>query len=222
MKDFFDAVFYINLDRRTDRRESIEKQAAEIGLTIERVPGIVVADNDPALSHPWHINDNKIQRKLGATRAHLSAVQRARDRGLKDVLILEDDIVFRPNFIEKTKQTYNDVKNLNWHLLYLSGEPNMPVEPVTANLAYIKSGLYGLTAYAVNHTWYDTYLTIDPVTTESIDTRLLNWNYESRHVYLSREMLCHQLDDHFSDIENRVRSSASIHQAAWDRYVTNI
>lgn len=221
MKDFFDAVFYINLDARTDRRSSIEKQAGEIGLVIERVPGIVIADDDPALQHPIHRNDAKIQRKLGCTRAHISAVRRAKERGYRDVLIVEDDIEFRPGFVPKLKQVYAEVQQHDWHLLYLSGEPNCEVQTVSANVAYIRGGFYGTTAYAVNNTWFDRYLAIDPVVTESIDIRLLNMSEDYRRVYLSREMLCHQLDNHYSDVDGQIRSSAHIHQAAWDRYVTN-
>ena len=42
LNEFFEQAFYINLDRRTDRREQFEAEMKSVGLEgwVQRVPGI--------------------------------------------------------------------------------------------------------------------------------------------------------------------------------------
>jgi hypothetical protein len=76
--DYIDHVFYINLDRRTDRRDHIEKTLREYGLDrFERFS---------AISHEFGI--------VGCTKSHQMVYKLAKERGYKNVLIFEDDFEF--------------------------------------------------------------------------------------------------------------------------------
>jgi hypothetical protein len=69
-------MVYINLDKRTDRREEFESEIVKIGLeNIRRFPGIIK-------SHGF----------IGCGYAHAEVVNQS--RGLKNVLIFEDDFTF--------------------------------------------------------------------------------------------------------------------------------
>jgi len=74
---FIDKIIYINLDKRTDRREEIEKQLDEYGISYERFP---------AIYHPFGI--------VGCTQSHQAVLRLAKERGYKRVWILEDDFQF--------------------------------------------------------------------------------------------------------------------------------
>jgi GR25 family glycosyltransferase involved in LPS biosynthesis len=69
-------VLYINLDRRTDRRQHIEAELDRLGL-------MPIAERLPAIPHQFGI--------LGCGRSHLAALRKARESGWERVLILEDD-----------------------------------------------------------------------------------------------------------------------------------
>jgi len=69
--------FYINLDRRPDRKEQIEKEFADKGLDVERFK---------ALEHPYA--------PIGCTASHLAVLILARQRGYESVMIFEDDFEF--------------------------------------------------------------------------------------------------------------------------------
>jgi len=75
-----DRIFYINLDYREDRREEIEGEIQKMGLEekTERFPGIRVVE----------------QGILGCTKSHLAVLKLAKERGYKNILILEDDFEF--------------------------------------------------------------------------------------------------------------------------------
>jgi GR25 family glycosyltransferase involved in LPS biosynthesis len=70
-----DGVFYINLDRRTDRRAEIEEELGRLGLPYERFP---------AIPHPT-------SGIVGCGYSHLAILKMAKERGYRNVLIFEDD-----------------------------------------------------------------------------------------------------------------------------------
>jgi hypothetical protein len=72
-----DKIFYINLDKRFDRRAEIEQELNNMELPYERFPAIY--------------NENGA---IGCGYSHLSVLKLARDRGYKNVLIFEDDFIF--------------------------------------------------------------------------------------------------------------------------------
>jgi len=77
-------VIYINLDHRTDRRNEIESELEEKGLSFERFSAI-----------------KDVSGAIGCCKSHLAVLKKARDHGYKNVLVLEDDFKFlvdRPEF----------------------------------------------------------------------------------------------------------------------------
>ena len=78
MSKYIDKIFYINLNKRTDRRVEIETELNNYGLSYERFEGIE--------THGFGI--------YGCGLSHLTVLKIARDRGYKNVLVLEDDFMF--------------------------------------------------------------------------------------------------------------------------------
>jgi glycosyl transferase family 25 len=72
-----DAVFYINLDKRADRRQEIESVLKEYTIRGERIQAI---EKSPGI--------------VGCGYSHLKALKLAKERGYTNVLILEDDFEF--------------------------------------------------------------------------------------------------------------------------------
>jgi len=70
-------AFYINLDRRTDRRTEIEKEFADKGLTVERFAAI-----------------EYVPAGIGCNLSHIEVLKLARDRRYESVMIFEDDFQF--------------------------------------------------------------------------------------------------------------------------------
>lgn len=77
MSSNIDHIFYINLDYRTDRREQIETELNNFGLSYERVSAIRF---NPGL--------------VGCGLSHIKVLRLAKERGYKNILILEDDFTF--------------------------------------------------------------------------------------------------------------------------------
>lgn len=73
-----DHIFYINLDRRPDRRANIESNLTQWGLMhkSERFPAIATTPGC-----------------IGCSMSHAACIELSITRGYKNVLILEDDVV---------------------------------------------------------------------------------------------------------------------------------
>ena len=88
MFEFIEKVVYINLDRRTDRREQIEKELS------------------PYFSPDKIVRFDAIKDEFGAfgcSKSHIGALELAMSNGWNNVLILEDDSVWN-NFEESYKK----------------------------------------------------------------------------------------------------------------------
>lgn len=96
-------IFYINLDRDTDRRDYLEAQLARAGLSAERVSALTPGDLDPALI----AMACDATRRPFVTPAELACLMSHRKawgfvvaRNLPFALILEDDAMLSPRVAE--------------------------------------------------------------------------------------------------------------------------
>jgi hypothetical protein len=70
-------IVYINLDHRPDRRAEVEGELASVGLSGERFPAIL---RKPGI--------------VGCGLSHIGVLEKAKEEGWENVLILEDDFYF--------------------------------------------------------------------------------------------------------------------------------
>jgi GR25 family glycosyltransferase involved in LPS biosynthesis len=87
-------AFYINLDRRTDRRAFMEEQLAALGLDIQRLPATTpytITSNDIAPLSIAAIGETMSPVEVAISISHFRAWKRMLDQGRDHVLVIEDD-----------------------------------------------------------------------------------------------------------------------------------
>lgn len=98
-------IFYINIDERTDRKDTFEKHMKKYDLEFERFSAI--KDNFGA---------------FGCAKSHLSVLKNAKNNNLENVIIMEDDIAFdiSPETLdEKLKLIFDNELDFDvFHLSY--------------------------------------------------------------------------------------------------------
>ena len=129
--------FYINLDRRTDRRVQFEGECWKMGLDVERFPA--VAHQVPA---------------IGCGLSHLAVLKLARERGYESVCVFEDDFEFlvgRPEFdtVLSALPPNFDVVMLGWYIF-----ESKPYDEVFNKVLDATTG----SAYIVHSRFYDTLI----------------------------------------------------------------
>ncbi len=84
--DFFDEMYCINLDSRTDRWEHAQKEFKRAGILnrVKRFSAIKEVDG-----------------RVGIIKSNLSIVKIAKAKGLNNVLVFEDDVEFIVNNLDK-------------------------------------------------------------------------------------------------------------------------
>lgn len=134
--DFFESIYCINLDARKDRWTAMQHQFAdlEIASRVVRFPGLPSGPLGP-----------------GCARSHLSIIEKSRREGRANVLVLEDDVKFIYDTLDIMGLASEQLKSVNWHMLYLGALPEPPqlLQRISNNLVRIESCL---TTHAVCYT----------------------------------------------------------------------
>lgn len=211
--DYIDAAYYINLDYRVDRRESFEKRIKQLNIPVTRFDAIQFKENE--LDNP---HDSKIWHKvMGCALSHQSIIKKAKELNLQNVWILEDDCIFVDNFTDKAQKCIDDLKNIEWDMFYFGGELNKKAENFSDSIVKV-NGVYGAHSYLVNHTFYNTLLSI-PFTLGPIDIVYLNYNESQKKFYLSKELLCLQDGELISDLLEGKIDREEIYRTTYKMFV---
>lgn len=219
--DFFEKAYYINLASRIDRKELFEKKCADINLPIERFNAIEIDYEISELFAGEY--DKKRKQKVSCTLSHQEIVKKAKEQELENVLIFEDDSVFLDCYQDYIKYCVEELKNVEWDIFYMGGEPNNYCDEISDHLVQINNGgVFCNHAYAVNKRFYDTFIGFNPLQGEVIDAILLNYPCHLRKYVLPKELLVIQDDTSKSDLWFEKGNTKQIMINGWNKYVKNI
>lgn len=144
MKKYFDNIYCINLNKRTDRWQESLLEFAKIGIKnkVERFS---------AIEHNIGIS--------GCTRSHYELIKLAKCRGEKNILIFEDDVEFvRLDIWGLFDKSINQLtnQNLNYELFYFGGniKDKNAVLKVNDNLLKLEC-IKTTHCYAINSSIFD-------------------------------------------------------------------
>ena len=164
--NFFDGIMCITLKHRVHAK----KVFADAGLDIEFVEGIRDAD-------PY----------TGCKKSHLKCVGLAKERGYKNLLVFEDDVVFiRPlNYLDKAIPELPE----DWELFYLGIRLKKVPRIHSKHLLRVKAGKT-THAVAYNGRVFDLILA-NPFS--SMDCYCFEVMQPRKHCYCTRKVLASQL-----------------------------
>jgi len=155
-------IFYINLAYRKDRREEIERELNSFGLEYERFEGI----HTPGCG------------SIGCSYSHLGVLKLARERGYKNVLILEDDFQFtvsKSEFEEGLTALFANTIQFDVCMLgyNLKNGTVLPSYPWLTRVYEAQT----TSAYLVNNSMYDTLINLYEWSSPLMDSTREHWNY---------------------------------------------
>lgn len=143
---------FVNLDSRPDRLKHIQYQLEKVGLTATRTRGL--------LPNEYHGDPAKIRSMLarpqkGAIGCHFSQVsiiEKAFEYQ-KHAMVLEDDVMFCDDFIERMDIFDEFLKDKPWDVIWLGGTYH--IEPTWHALRH-SPDLKGLCKCKLNRDWVPT------------------------------------------------------------------
>tara|TARA_B100001123_G_scaffold431539_1_gene553147 strand:+ start:644 stop:1390 length:747 start_codon:yes stop_codon:yes gene_type:complete len=147
--NYLDAVIYINLDHREDRKEKIEKMLTEMNINPNKI-------------HRLSATLNKNNGHKGCAASHIRAIKKAKENNWRNVLILEDDFqlsVDPEDAVETLDDIFSEIENDEWHAIQLSSCFVNKEDCKYKNLHRLKQGTT-TSSYILNNTLYDELLNV--------------------------------------------------------------
>jgi hypothetical protein len=131
INEFFQKGYYINLDRRPDRKEQFEQEMVTYGLSgfCERFAGL------DSIEEPDHI-----KKHYYCAQTFYNLYKKIYDEGYENVVIFEDDAYFynEPNQTPGNILVENALDELqnfpDWQMVYFGGHPIREVDIVSKTL----------------------------------------------------------------------------------------
>lgn len=188
LNDWFDNIYIINLEHRTDRWEHCEEQMKKHDFTAEKFKAIGRTD----LINGWQ----------ACTLSHIAVLEDAKSRGFQRILVLEDDFVFADDFNSKF---YISGYMPDWEIFYLGCNHHVDPEIVFDFYPQFRKVIKGLTSHAVaynNVKQIDEFLNVAKELKHVIDEYLHMYFQVRGTAYCYYPNLAWQLGG-FSDIELR-------------------
>ena len=168
MSNNIDKIFYINLDKRTDRKEEIENELQKMDLTAERYSAIYTPDSGI----------------VGCGYSHLNVLKLAKERGYKNVLILEDDfefIVSKEEFNIQLQHFFDTIPEYDVCMLSYIVQESEAV-PNNTNISRVLNGQTA-SGYIVNGSYLDVLINLYSWAIPELERTNEHWNYANDHVW---------------------------------------
>ena len=158
LNKYFDKIYCINLDHRTDRWEESQEYFKKYNIEVERFSAVNGRDKSKILQTMKA--DQGILKKrpglLGCSLSHYGAIKKGYDNGYNNVFIFEDDFILVDNFEEELEKAIQELPE-DWDMFYLGAnhlsKKNFPIK-VTERI-YKLRGSFAAHAYAVNGKFFE-------------------------------------------------------------------
>ena len=138
--NYFKEIYVINLDRRQDRWELVQKEFESVGI-LNRVTRVSAVEHQDG--------------RIGLIKSFLKIFKDVNDRNVENVLIFEDDVHFiqenKP--LETLEKAITQVGNIEWSLFYLGANTHEKCNIFRPNLILLKNA-FAAHAVAYNHKTY--------------------------------------------------------------------
>jgi GR25 family glycosyltransferase involved in LPS biosynthesis len=124
LNNFFDKIFYINLDKDKERNQNLLFQFEKYNITnFERISGVEFQEIPDKIY--WRnfnlnaLNEKYILGSMGCRASHKKIMDISMERGYNKILIFEDDIFFTEDPNEILNKNLHQLDS--WDMLYFGG-----------------------------------------------------------------------------------------------------
>jgi Glycosyltransferase family 25 (LPS biosynthesis protein) len=121
LADYFQCTYVINLPERKDRRKAIIRELETAGMPL--ATGRV--EIFPAIKPKEATGFRNIGAR-GCFLSHLAILRKALERGLSNVLIVEDDLTISPRVNQSLDAIVSDLCSRDWGIVYLGHIEDVP------------------------------------------------------------------------------------------------
>jgi GR25 family glycosyltransferase involved in LPS biosynthesis len=195
--------FYLNLDKRPDRKNKMENQIVKLPYEISRFPAI---DGD-RISSPENFKStikNSESKQYATYLSHYEMIKYARDNNWNHLLILEDDVTLCDDF-QKRLEFFMDIVPDDWSIVYLGFNEQPDTKLFKINeFVYKVENVLGCFGMIINENYYDELIEIIENNLMPIDNLISTFVQIKQSCYSFIPFFLYVNDD-YSDIWNTHR-----------------
>ena len=165
---YIDKIVYINLDKRTDRREEIETELKKFDIEAERYSAIYTPHSGI----------------VGCGYSHLNVLKLAKERGYKNVLILEDDfefVVSKEEFEQSIATFFETTPTFDVCMISYIVQKGEEI-PGNTHIGKVLNG-QTTSGYIVNAHYFDVLINLYTWAMPLLESTNEHWNYANDHVW---------------------------------------
>lgn len=133
-------AFYINLESRVDRKQHVEQQLANIGISATRFNAIKLTNG-----------------AVGCSMSHLKCLELAKQNNWEHVLIVEDDILFIKPELFKNQLNKFFKSHIDFDVVLIAGNNMPPYQKIDDSCVKVYR-CQTTTGYIVQQHYYDTMI----------------------------------------------------------------
>jgi GR25 family glycosyltransferase involved in LPS biosynthesis len=154
LNDYFEGVFCVNLEKRSDRWATCKKEFTKHNIVAQRYSAV----DGKSLNEEVFPNLRKFETpgQLGCLLSQYNVIKIAKMCKYSSVLIMEDDVEFCDDFNEQLELKMQDVPE-DWDMLFFGANHILHPIKITDNV-YRMTRAYSAHCYAIKDTVYDTLL----------------------------------------------------------------
>lgn len=171
-------IIFINLNKRSDRREHIENQLTNYNLPFERFEAIETTGTTQKYYGTFNTGI------IGCGISHLNVLKIAKDRGYENILIFEDDFEFlisKEEFEEQLELFFNS--NIDYNVCMLSYDIQEIEENFNSELLFKIIFSQLASGYIVNKNYYDTLINLYEWALPLLESTGETWIYSNDIVW---------------------------------------
>ena len=195
--------FYLNLDKRIDRKEKMENELKKSSHNIFRFPAIDGTKIEAPIDFIGTIKNSE-SKQYATYLSHYEMIKFAKDNNWDNLLILEDDVTLCNDFDELLEFFLNTLPN-DWKIAYLGFNEQPTTKLYKINeFIYKVENVLGCFGMIINHNFYDELLSIIEKYKTPIDEVIKSYVQGKFSCYAFLPFFLFVNDD-FSDIWNKHR-----------------
>lgn len=193
-REYFKNIYFINLDKRTDRLEKVIKEFKKYNINAIRWPAII----------PKTDNDHDNVGKWGCKLSHIGIIKHAIENNFDRVFIFEDDIILSDDFNEYMDISIKSIQinNIHFDLFYtFSGTDIDNFKFFNKYISKNNRGMVCTHGYGINKEFFNKFIDINLNSKEPIDIVLCRTTLDC---IVTNKNICNQYSN-WSDIEQRYK-----------------
>ena len=195
LNKYFDKIYLINLDRRTDRMVECSDVLDKNNIIYERFSAV-----DGQTLNIEDYGAKVTKNELGCILSHLNIMKDIKENDYETILILEDDFELCPGF-ENLLDVYMSQLPEDWQWLYFGGSHFNEPEPITENISRITKTLT-THAYAIKREMVEPIIDkLESNVQSAVDSSFTDMQRDY-NTYCTMPHLIYQADG-FSDIQQK-------------------